>query len=92
MDGEIHALQGMCTHQNLPLDSGEVEDGVLTCEWHGAQFDVCGGGARTLPATRGLKTYETRVEGGRIYLLLPDTTAKIVRGLIGQGESTEQPG
>ena len=71
VDGEIYALQGMCTHEELPLDGGEVEDGVLTCEWHGAAFDVCTGAARTLPATRGLRTFETRVEGGRIYLVLP---------------------
>jgi nitrite reductase/ring-hydroxylating ferredoxin subunit len=45
VDGEIYALQGMCTHEDLPLDGGEVEDGVLTCEWHGAAFDVCSGAA-----------------------------------------------
>jgi nitrite reductase/ring-hydroxylating ferredoxin subunit len=43
VDDEIYALQGMCTHQELPLDGGEVEGGVLTCEWHGATFDVCTG-------------------------------------------------
>lgn len=72
VDGEIYALQGMCTHEDLPLDGGEVEDGVLTCEWHGAAFDVCSGAARTLPATRPLRTFETRVEGGRIHLVLPE--------------------
>jgi 3-phenylpropionate/trans-cinnamate dioxygenase ferredoxin subunit len=71
VDGEIYALQGMCTHEDLPLDGGEVEDGVLTCEWHGAAFDVCSGAARTLPATRPLRTYETEVEDGRIYVALP---------------------
>jgi 3-phenylpropionate/trans-cinnamate dioxygenase ferredoxin subunit len=70
VDGEIYALQGSCTHQELPLDGGVVEDGVLTCEWHGAEFDVCTGTARTLPATRGLRTYETRVRDGRIYVVL----------------------
>lgn len=72
VDGEIYALQGMCTHEDLPLDGGEVEDGVLTCEWHGAAFDVCSGAARTLPATRALRTFETRVEGGRIHVVLPE--------------------
>jgi nitrite reductase/ring-hydroxylating ferredoxin subunit len=72
VDGEIYALEGMCTHQDLPLDGGEVEDGVLTCEWHGAQFDVCSGRARTLPAVKGLRQYETRIdEHGRIFVRLP---------------------
>lgn len=52
------------------VSEGEVEDGVLTCEWHGARFDVCSGAARTLPATRGLRTYETRVRDGRILVVM----------------------
>ena len=45
---------------------------MLTCEWHGAQFEVCTGHARALPATQRLTTYETRVKDGRVDLLLPD--------------------
>ncbi|HET8656062.1 MAG TPA: non-heme iron oxygenase ferredoxin subunit [Longimicrobiaceae bacterium] len=70
VEGEIYALQGMCTHEELPLDGGEIEDGVLTCEWHGATFDVCSGHARTLPATRPLKSYETLVRDGGVFVLL----------------------
>lgn len=70
VEGEIYALQGRCTHQDLPLDGGAVEDGVLTCDWHGAEFDVCTGGVKTLPATRGLRTYETRVRDGRVYVVV----------------------
>jgi 3-phenylpropionate/trans-cinnamate dioxygenase ferredoxin component len=69
--GEIFALEGMCTHQDLPLDGGAVEDGEVTCEWHGARFDVCSGAARGLPAVRGLRTYEARVEDGRVYVAVP---------------------
>ncbi len=69
VDGEIYALQGMCTHQDLPLGGGEIEDGVLTCEWHGARFDVCTGAVCALPATRPLKTYETRVVDGQVHIL-----------------------
>lgn len=70
VDGEFYALQGKCTHQDLPLDGGEIEDGVVTCEWHGAEFDVCSGKALALPAVTGLRVYETRVENGRIYVKL----------------------
>lgn len=71
VDGEIYALEGMCSHEELPLDGGEVDDGVLTCEWHGASFDVCSGRARTLPATRSLRSYATRVDDeGRIFVRL----------------------
>jgi 3-phenylpropionate/trans-cinnamate dioxygenase ferredoxin component len=73
VEGEVYALQGMCTHEDLPLDGGEVEDGVLTCEWHGAEFDVCTGEVRGLPATRPLQTFPARVDGdGRVFVTLPD--------------------
>jgi len=71
VDGEIYALEGMCTHEELPLDGGEIEDGLLTCEWHGAAFDVCSGAARALPAVRPLRTYDTRVEDGRVFVTFP---------------------
>lgn len=73
VEGEIYALQGMCTHEELPLDGGEIEDGILTCEWHGATFDVCTGAVKGPPASIALKTFETRVDGeGRIFVTLPD--------------------
>lgn len=69
VEGEIYALQGICTHEELPLDGGEIEDGILTCEWHGAQFDACTGEVRGLPATRSLKTYPARVDDeGRVFV------------------------
>lgn len=69
VEGEIYALQGMCTHEELPLDGGEVEDGTLTCDWHGATFDVCTGRATGLPATEALKVYPTRVDAeGRVFV------------------------
>jgi nitrite reductase/ring-hydroxylating ferredoxin subunit len=71
VDGEIYALQGICTHEELPLDGGEVEDGVLTCEWHGATFDARTGAVCGLPATVPLRTFPTRVDDeGRVFVTL----------------------
>lgn len=72
VEGEFYALQGMCTHEELPLDGGEVDGTTLFCNWHGASFDVCTGRATGLPATEPLQTYETRVDGGRIFVTVPD--------------------
>ena len=62
VDGEIYALDGICTHEDLPLDGGEVDDGILECPWHGALYEVCTGKVRALPALRPLKTYPVRVD------------------------------
>ena len=70
--GEIYALQGMCTHEELPLDGGEVEGTTLTCNWHGATFDICTGRATGLPATEPLQTFDTRVGDGRVFVTMAD--------------------
>lgn len=71
VDGEIYALQGMCTHEELPLDGGEVEDGRLTCEWHGATFDIRTGAVCTPPASIPLRGYTTRVDDeGRVFVTI----------------------
>lgn len=73
VDGEIRAFAGMCTHERLPLDGGDIEDGVLTCCWHGARFDARTGQALALPAVKKLQQYDTRIgEDGRVYVTLPD--------------------
>lgn len=69
IDGEICALSGLCTHEARPLDGGEVEDGVLTCPWHGARFVVKTGRVLSLPAIRPLETFLAEVDGeGRVVL------------------------
>lgn len=72
LDGEICALSGICTHEDLPLDGGTVEDGVLTCPWHGARYDVRTGRVLALPAVRPLPVFEVRVEDGQVFVDLDD--------------------
>ena len=73
VEDEIYALDGICTHQDLPLDGSEVEGTVLTCEWHGATFDVCTGRVLGPPATRSLRTYAVRVDDeGAVWVEVPE--------------------
>ncbi len=41
--GDFHALDGICPHQGGPLGKGQLEGHVVTCPWHGWQFDVRSG-------------------------------------------------
>ena len=43
-DGGIYAVDNRCPHMGFPLDRGSVADGILTCHWHHARFDLAGGG------------------------------------------------
>jgi nitrite reductase/ring-hydroxylating ferredoxin subunit len=72
LEGEVYAFQGECSHEALPLDGGEIEDGVLTCEWHGAQFDIRTGAVCSPPASVPLRGFSTRVDDlGRVFVTLP---------------------
>jgi nitrite reductase/ring-hydroxylating ferredoxin subunit len=41
--GHVFALDNRCPHMGFPLDRGSVEDGILTCHWHHARFDLASG-------------------------------------------------
>ena len=41
--GQVYALDNRCPHMGFPLDRGTVTDGILTCHWHHAKFDLAGG-------------------------------------------------
>ena len=51
LDGRICALSGICTHAGGPLHEGTLEDGVVTCPWHGSRFRLRDGRAIGGPAT-----------------------------------------
>lgn len=43
-DGQVYALDNRCPHMGFPLDRGTCGDGILTCHWHAARFDLRTGG------------------------------------------------
>ena len=70
--GSIYAFTDNCTHISGPLNEGELDGEVLTCPWHGAQFNVCTGKVLRGPARQDIQTYPVRVEGNSILISLPD--------------------
>ena len=42
-EGRLYALDNRCPHMGFPLRRGAVRDGILTCHWHHAKFDLSGG-------------------------------------------------
>jgi len=43
-DSKICAIDNRCPHMGFPLNQGTVKDGILTCHWHHARFDLMNGG------------------------------------------------
>lgn len=70
VEDTVYAFSDNCSHRDFPLSSGEIDpdDCSVTCDWHGARFDIRTGAALSLPATRPIRVYPCRVEGGDIFV------------------------
>jgi 3-phenylpropionate/trans-cinnamate dioxygenase ferredoxin subunit len=71
-DGQIRAMQGICTHEYFELDKGFLTGGSLTCALHLSRFDLETGEPLDPPAEVPLALYPVAIEDGRIILELPD--------------------
>ncbi len=70
VDGEFHALDGVCPHAGGPLGEGQLNGHIVTCPWHGWQFDVATG-QHCLNANLTHTTFPVSVEGEDIILEVP---------------------
>src|SRR5918912_865937 len=66
-EGGFYATQHACLHLQGPLGEGSLEGCVLTCPWHGWQYDVRSGENEFNRAIQ-LRTYEVQVADGEVRL------------------------
>ncbi|GAA0409160.1 non-heme iron oxygenase ferredoxin subunit [Streptomyces luteireticuli] len=62
-EGEVFAIYDICSHANVSLSEGEVEDCAIECWLHGSTFDLRTGKPSGLPATRPVPVYPVKIEG-----------------------------
>jgi len=67
IEGRIYAIDNWCSHRGGPLGEGPVKDGVVSCPWHGWQFDLRTGKSPLNPAAE-VETFETKIEGDDILV------------------------
>jgi nitrite reductase/ring-hydroxylating ferredoxin subunit len=70
-EGRPYAVDDRCPHLGFPLHRGSVEQGLLTCHWHHARFDLCSGGTLD-PFADDVRTYPVELREGRVLVLAPD--------------------
>jgi len=68
VDGEIYAIEDVCTHDGGPLDQGELDGVEIECPRHGARFDVRTGAATLMPAVMPVQTFAVRVDGDELFV------------------------
>ena len=66
-EGKAFAVDNRCPHMGFPLHRGTVKDGILTCHWHHARFEMRSGCTFDLFAD-DVDAYPVQVRDGRVLL------------------------
>ena len=67
VDGQIHAIDNTCLHRGGPLADGPLEGAVVTCPWHGWEYDITTGANLDDPSVK-LGCYAVKAEGDDILI------------------------
>ena len=69
IDGSYFAINDTCTHAGGSLSEGKVEGSIITCDWHGAQFDCKSGKLIKFPAKiNDLESYNVVIVSDTIFV------------------------
>jgi len=71
VDGELLAINDICSHEYVELHEGWLEGEEVECPQHGSKFSMRTGAVRGLPAIRPVPAYEVKIEDGDIYVRGP---------------------
>ncbi|MCX6050778.1 MAG: Rieske (2Fe-2S) protein, partial [Chloroflexi bacterium] len=66
-EGKVYGVDNRCPHMGFPLDKGSVNEGILTCYWHYARFDIASGGTFDQFAD-DVRAFPTEVRGDEIWV------------------------
>jgi nitrite reductase/ring-hydroxylating ferredoxin subunit len=74
VDGRLYAIDDICTHEKCSLSDGMLQNDVVVCSCHYAQFDVKTGKNVEKPFTgedvEDEQTYKIEVEGNDVFILI----------------------
>jgi nitrite reductase/ring-hydroxylating ferredoxin subunit len=68
-DGRVFAVDNRCPHMGFPLSRGTVQNGILTCHWHHARFDMESGGTFD-PFADDVRVFPTQIVDGEVWVNL----------------------
>ena len=66
--GEVKALDDKCSHGEISLSEGFIDNETIECWAHGAKFSLATGEALTLPAFEPVAVYEVIIDNGDIFI------------------------
>ncbi|CAN5329635.1 bifunctional 3-phenylpropionate/cinnamic acid dioxygenase ferredoxin subunit [soil metagenome] len=72
LDGEIHAINDTCTHEDASLSDGTIVGDDIECPMHGGSFDIRTGEPTNFPVVVAIEKYGVRIDGDDIQVEVPD--------------------
>ncbi len=66
--GDVHALGDRCSHGDISLSEGFVEDDTVECWAHGSKFDLNSGAPRNFPAFEPVPVFAVEIDGDDIFV------------------------
>ena len=88
-DGQAYAVDDRCPHMGFPLHRGTVENGLLTCHWHHARFDLASGGTLD-PFADDVRAHDVEIDGDDVVVVLRPVTDAAAHHLRRLEEGLEQ--
>lgn len=67
-NGDLHALGDTCSHGEISLSEGFVEDDTLECWAHGSKFELTSGKPQNFPAFEPVPVYQVTVTDGDVFI------------------------
>ncbi len=77
-NGQLYAVQDLCSHDDGPLGDGDLEEYAIVCPRHGAKFDIRTGAVLAMPAAAPIETFPVMEKDGRIHVALKDHDDDVV--------------
>jgi nitrite reductase/ring-hydroxylating ferredoxin subunit len=88
-EGRAYAVDDRCPHLGFPLHRGSVAEGLLTCHWHHARFDLASGSTLD-PFADDVRAYPVEVSDGRVVVIAEPGSDRVVHLQHRLGEGLEQ--
>ena len=68
VDGTLYAFENRCSHEDLPLGDGHIENHEIVCPFHGAKFCLKTGNPKLAPAFEGIQTFEIVEQDRKLFV------------------------
>ncbi|MGC4192999.1 MAG: non-heme iron oxygenase ferredoxin subunit [Thermomicrobiales bacterium] len=72
LDGELHALNDICTHEEASLADGEIVGDEIECPLHGGAFNIRTGEPASFPVVVAIEKYAVRIVGDEVQVSVKD--------------------